>query len=79
LSSICHNFQLDYGLANDGQGETIMAYDENGLGIAEMTFISINYPETWETMEKAFDDNKDKEALEIARKTIKLHNQKKGA
>jgi hypothetical protein len=51
-----------------------MSYDENGLGIAEMTFISINYPETWETMEKAFDDNQDSVVLEIARKTIALHN-----
>jgi hypothetical protein len=56
-----------------------MSYDENGLGIAEMTFVSLNYPETWETMEKAFDDNQDAVALEIARKTIALHNQKKGA
>lgn len=53
-----------------------MGYDKNGLGIAEMTFISINYPEVWEEIDKAFDDNQDKLALDIARKTIKLHNMK---
>jgi hypothetical protein len=51
-----------------------MTYNPKGLGISEMTFISVNYPEIWETMDKAFDDGKDSEALDIARKTIALHN-----
>lgn len=52
-----------------------MSYDKDGLGIAEMTFISINYPEDWEAIEQAFDDDQDKIALDIARKRIKLHNE----
>jgi hypothetical protein len=53
-----------------------MSYDKNGLGIAEMTFISVNYPDIWEQMDKAFDDEQDELALNIARKAIKLHNLK---
>jgi hypothetical protein len=53
-----------------------MSYDKNGLGIAEMTFISVNYPLIWDMMDKAFDDEQDELALNIARKAIKLHNLK---
>lgn len=53
-----------------------MSYDKNGLGIAEMTFVSMNYPEVWEQIDKAFDDDKDLEALDIARKCIACHNAK---
>jgi hypothetical protein len=53
-----------------------MSYDKNGLGIAEMTFISVNYPTIWDMMDKAFDDEQDELALNIARKAIKLHNLK---
>jgi hypothetical protein len=52
-----------------------MSYDKNGLGIAEMTFVSINYPTVWAEMDKAFDDNNDLLALNLARKTIALHNE----
>ena len=51
-----------------------MSYDKQGLGIAEMTFISVNYPEVWKAMDHMFDDGKDKEALELARKAIEAHN-----
>jgi len=53
-----------------------MSYDNQGLGIAEMTFISLNYPEVWKAMDHMFDDGKDSEALELARKAIAAHNAK---
>jgi len=52
-----------------------MTYDKRGLGIAEMTFISINHPDIWEEMDKAFDDGKDELALDIARKAIEAREQ----
>ncbi len=50
-----------------------MSYDKNGLGIAEMTFISVNYPEIWDTIYTLFDTN-EQEALSIARKVIECKN-----
>jgi len=51
-----------------------MSYDKKGLGIAEMTFVSVNYPSVWKEMEQAFMDDKDALALDIARDTIAAHN-----
>jgi len=53
-----------------------MSYDKKGLGVAEMTFISVNYPDIWTEIEKAFDDGKDDLGLEIARQAIEVINQK---
>ena len=47
-----------------------MTYDKNGLGIAEMTYLSVNYPEIFETVWNTFDENEEK-ALDLARKAIK--------
>ena len=47
-----------------------MSYDKKGLGVAEMTFLSVNYPdifkEIWDMM-----DVDETGALEMARKAIK--------
>ena len=51
-----------------------MTYSLNGLGIAEMTFVALNYPSVWEEIEKAFEDDKDELARSIAQKTINAHN-----
>ena len=51
-----------------------MSYDKNGLGVSEMTFVSVNYPLVWEMIDKAFDDEQDALALDLARKTIAAHN-----
>ena len=52
-----------------------MTYALNGLGIAEMAFVALNYPSVWEEIEKALDDNQDELVRSIAQKTIALHNQ----
>jgi hypothetical protein len=51
-----------------------MSYDKKGLGVAEMTFVAVNYPSVWKLIDKAFDDDRDKVALDIARDTILAHN-----
>ena len=50
-----------------------MSYDKNGLGVAEMTFLSVNYKdifnELWEEM--SIDEDM---ALNNARLAIEAHN-----
>ena len=52
-----------------------MTYSLTGLGIAEMTFVAMNYPSVWDEIEKAFEDNQDELARAIAQRTINVHNQ----
>jgi len=49
-----------------------MTYNQKGLGIAEMTFISVNYPQVWHEIDQVFDDNQD--GLQIARQFIEVYN-----
>jgi hypothetical protein len=51
-----------------------MSYDKKGLGIAEMTFVSVNYPTIWQVAYDLFDTD-EAGAMEIIRKTVEVHNQ----
>lgn len=46
-----------------------MTYDKNGLGIAEMTYLSVNYPDIFATIWNMFDEDEEG-ALDLARKAI---------
>jgi hypothetical protein len=48
-----------------------MSYDKNGLGIAELTFLAVNYPATFDLVESMLDNG----GLELARKFIKAYNE----
>jgi len=50
-----------------------MSYDKEGLGMAEMTFISVNYPETFDIIWNLFDED-EKGALDLAREFIEAYN-----
>ena len=50
-----------------------MSYDKNGLGVAEMTFISVNYPDIFEELWKEMDIS-EAMALNNARIVIEYHN-----
>lgn len=50
-----------------------MSYDKKGLGVAEMTFISVNYPETFKVIWDLMDTNETK-ALDLAREFIEAYN-----
>jgi hypothetical protein len=50
-----------------------MTYDAKGLGISEMTFVSINYPDIWEEVWSLFDKD-EKSALNLTRLVIEYHN-----
>lgn len=51
-----------------------MSYDKNGLGIAEMTFISVNYPDIFNELYEEMDTS-EVMALNNARRVIEAHNQ----
>lgn len=51
-----------------------MSYDKNGLGIAEMTFISVNYPDIFDELWNEMDIS-EKMALDNARAVIFAHNE----
>lgn len=51
-----------------------MSYDENGIGVSELTFLSVNYPEIYDTVETAISEN-EKTGLELARIAIEAINQ----
>lgn len=48
-----------------------MSYDQNGLGFAELTWLAVNYPETFDLVESMLDSG----GLELARKFIKVYNE----
>lgn len=50
-----------------------MSYDKKGLGVAEMTFISVNYPETFQLLWDLMDTDEQK-ALNLARNFIEAYN-----
>jgi len=50
-----------------------MSYDKNGLGFAELSYLALYFPEVFNTLEKALEDNQETIALEIARKTIQAY------
>lgn len=50
-----------------------MSYDEKGLGVAEMTFLSVNYPDIFDQISEAMDED-EALALNIARKAIACIN-----
>ena len=51
-----------------------MSYDNQGLGVAEMTFISVNYPDIFDELYNEMDID-EKMALTNARVVIDYHNQ----
>jgi len=51
-----------------------MTYDKNGLGFSELAFLSLSYPEIFETIETAINDDNEAIGLSIARKAITLAN-----
>lgn len=50
-----------------------MSYDENGIGVSELVFLSVNYPEIYQTVETAIDDD-EASGLELARIAIEAAN-----
>lgn len=50
-----------------------MGYDKNGLGVAEMTFLSVNYPDIFDEVSNAMDEDETL-ALNMARKAIACIN-----
>jgi len=53
-----------------------MTYDLTGLGIAEVTFINLYYPLIGQQVNLLLDQCYYEEALNLARKTIAVHNAK---
>jgi hypothetical protein len=50
--------------------EAKMTYDENGLGISELSFLAVNYPATFEVV----CGMNLQDGLELARKYIEAYN-----
>lgn len=50
-----------------------MTYDIHGLGISELVFVAVNYPVTYQALEKVIETDID-EGLRLARKVIEVHD-----